>query len=121
MRFAARSTSSAPVTTRRRLRSLRHFSASASSRQDAGTSGNDSRCTDAAAGSRASHASSAVKHSIGASQVTVQRNRWSSTVRQALARQRGIRIAIERVLADVEIERRQVDVMNALSAAKMRL
>ena len=84
MRLAARSISSAPVTTRRTLRTLRHFSASASSRQAAGTSGNSSRCTEVAAGSRASQASSAVKQSIGASQVTVQRNSWSSTVRQAL-------------------------------------
>ena len=62
-----------------------------------------------AAGSRASHASSAVKQSIGASQVTVARNRWSSTVRHALRVDRRIRVAIERVLADIEIERRQID------------
>src|ERR1700733_131729 len=84
MRFAARSISSAPVTTRRRLRSRSHFFAKASSRQDDGTLGKVSRWTDIAAGSRASHASSAVKQSIGASQVTVQQNKWSSTVRQAL-------------------------------------
>src|SRR6185437_1565111 len=46
MRFCARSISSAPVTTRRTMRTLRHFSASLSSRQAAGTSGNNSRCTD---------------------------------------------------------------------------
>ena len=85
MRFPARSISSAPVITRRTLRTLRHFSASASSRQAAGTCGNSSRCTEPSAlGWRASHASSAVNGSIGASQVTVARNSWSSTVRHAL-------------------------------------
>src|SRR5262249_35255300 len=47
MRLAARSISSAPVTTRRTMRTLRHFSASASSRPAAGISGNCSRCTEA--------------------------------------------------------------------------
>ena len=56
-----------------------------------------------------SQASSAVKHSIGASQVTVQRNSWSITVSAALRVGDEIGIAIERVLADVEIERREVD------------
>ncbi len=45
----ARAISSAPVTTRRTVRTLRHFSASASSRQAAGTSGNVSRCTEPSA------------------------------------------------------------------------
>ena len=50
-----------------------------------------------------------MKHSIGASHVTVQRNSWSITVSAALRVSRRIRIAIERVLADVEVERREVD------------
>ena len=49
-----------------------------------------------------------MKHSIGASQVTVQRNSWSIDGERGLARLRRDRIAIERVLADVEIERREV-------------
>ena len=44
--LAARSISSAPVTTRRTRLIFSHFSASASSRQDLGTSGNSSRCTE---------------------------------------------------------------------------
>ncbi len=77
MRLPARSISIAPVTTRRTWRTLRHFSASASLRQAAGMSGNSSRCTERVLRirSRASQASSAVNGSIGASQVTVARNR----------------------------------------------
>ena len=108
--LCARSISSAPVTTRRTRRTLRHFSASASSRQDAGISGNsfemhrDASSPDSAR----SHASSAVKDSIGASQVTVQRNSLVDHGERGLARRRRDRIAVERVLADVEIERREV-------------
>ena len=110
MRLPARSISSAPVTTRRTWRTLRHFSASASSRQAAGTSGNSLEMHRGVvdADSARSQASSAVKHSIGASQVTVQRNSWSITVSAALRVTRRDRIAVERVLADVEIERREV-------------
>src|SRR5262249_36373698 len=46
MRFCARSVSSAPVTTRRTSRTLRHFSASASLRHCVGTGGKLSRCTE---------------------------------------------------------------------------
>ena len=46
MRLAARSISSAPVTTDRTRRILSHFSASVSSFQAAGSRGNSSRCTE---------------------------------------------------------------------------
>ena len=65
-------------------------------------------------GKRASHTSSQVKHRIGANQVTRQWKSWSKTVRQARRRSDAIRIAIERVLADIEIEGRQIDVHEIL-------
>ncbi len=90
-------------------RTLSHFSASASSRHSAGMSGNSRRCTlSSRDGKRVSQASSAVKHRIGASQAVRHENSWSSTVRAARRRTESVRIAIERVLADVEIEGRQV-------------
>ena len=46
MRLAARSISSAPVTTRRILRTVRHFAASASSLQSAAIGGKTCMCTD---------------------------------------------------------------------------
>src|SRR6266851_2702261 len=49
MFLAARSTSSAPVTTRRTLRMVSHFAASASSRNVSKLSGNSVRCTDGSA------------------------------------------------------------------------
>src|SRR5882724_2309796 len=49
MFLAARSTSSAPVTTRRTLRMVSHFAASASSRNASKLSGNSVRCTDGSA------------------------------------------------------------------------
>src|SRR5712664_725788 len=49
MFLAARSTSSAPVTTRRTLRMVSHFAASASSRNASKLSGNSARCTDGSA------------------------------------------------------------------------
>ena len=110
MRFSRRSTSSAPVTTLRTARIFRHFSASASSRHSAGTSGNCSRWTETAAGLRESQASSAVKGSIGASQVTRQSNSLRMTARLARRRRRRRRVAIERVLADIEVEGRQLDI-----------
>src|SRR3984893_5845034 len=83
--FPARSSSSAPVTTRRRSRNTRHRSSSASSHQSAGTSGNSSRWTlrPGASPCRASHASSAVKQMTGASQRVRQSKQRSSTVRTA--------------------------------------
>ena len=100
-----RSISSAPVTTRRTARTFRHFSASASSRQSPGISGNCRRCTESfSPGKRFSHASSMVKQSIGASQAVSAPNTMSSTVERRAARRAVVRIAIERVLADVEIE-----------------
>ena len=108
MRLAARSSSSAPVTTRRKLRSLRHFSASASSRQAAGTSGNgfevNRGCRRIARqprflGGEAQHRR---EPSHRAAEQLIEHGE------AGFARQRGIRIAIERVLADIEIERRQI-------------
>ena len=84
IRLLARSISSAPVTTRRTRLISFHTFASASSRHAGGIAGNGSRWTEAAPGNRDCQASSAVKHSIGASQVTMARKTWSSTVRQAL-------------------------------------
>src|SRR5712664_408912 len=49
MFLAARSTSSAPVTTRRTLRMVSHFAASASSRNASKPPGNSTRCTDGSA------------------------------------------------------------------------
>ena len=57
---------------------------------------------------RASQASSAVKQITGASQRTRQSKHRSSTVRTARRRTSSGRIAIEPVLADVEIEGRQI-------------
>src|SRR6516165_5529093 len=71
-RFAPRSSSSAPVTTRRRSRNTAQRSPSASSRQPVGTSAKSSRWTlrPGVSPCRASHASSAVKQITGASQRT---------------------------------------------------
>ena len=109
MRFPARSISSAPVTTRRTLRTLRHFSASASSRQDAGSSGNNSRCTEPSVrriarepgllGGERQHGRQPGHR--GAKQLIEHGQ-------ARLAGHRGDRIAVERVLADVEVERRKV-------------
>src|SRR6266446_8939244 len=83
--FAARSSSSAPVTTRRRSRSTCHRCSRAWSRHSAGTSGSSSRwmLRPGASPCRASHASSAVKQMTGASQRARQSKQRSSTVRTA--------------------------------------
>src|SRR5229473_3922276 len=85
MRFAARSTSRAPVTTRRTSRSSAQRAPSAGSCQALGTSRNNSRWTLCPGTSpwRASQASSEVKARIGASQRTRQSKVRSSTVRVA--------------------------------------
>src|SRR6516162_307192 len=84
-RFAPRSSSSAPVTTRRRSRNVAQRSPSASSSQPAGTSVNSSRwiLRPGTSPSRVSQASSAVKQMIGASQRARQSKQRSSTVRAA--------------------------------------
>ena len=89
MRLSRRSTSSAPVTTRRARRMPSHFAARAASCQSRGVSGKSTRWTELSSpGKRASQTSSMVKGSIGASQVTRRWNRASSTVRAA--RRRGL-------------------------------
>ncbi len=83
-----RASSRLAVTACRLRRISRQRNPSASPRQDAGSVGNSRRCTLSASPKRAPQASSAVKHSTGASQVVRQRCRWSSTVRAA--RRRGL-------------------------------
>ena len=84
MRLAARSSSSAPVTTRRTSRTRSHFLASSSLRQAGSSSGKVSRWTEPSRpGSRASHASSAVNDRIGASQATSALKISSMTVSAA--------------------------------------
>ena len=110
MRLAARSTSSAPVTTRRTRRTLRHFSASLSSRQVFGTSGNSSRCTEPSRARIAREPRFLRRErqhrrepGHGAAEHLVEHGQ------AGLAGRRGIGVAVERVLAHVEIERRQID------------
>ena len=57
----------------------------------------------------ASQASSAVKHSIGASQRHRAAEQLIEHGEAGLARRATNRIAIERILADIEIERRKID------------
>ncbi len=93
-----------------RAGSRAHFSASASSRHAAGVSGKSTRCTELSSpGNRSSQTSSIVKTRIGASHVVSRWNRMSSTVRAARRWSRSAGVAVERVLADVEVERRQLD------------
>ena len=70
----------------------------------AGITGHSSRCTDPASGKRVPHTSSLVNTSTGASQRTSAWNRVSSTVRYARRFVERRRVAIEAVLADIEIE-----------------
>ena len=85
MRLAARSSSSAPVTTRRTLRMISHFAASASSRNGCRPSGNSVRCTDgSASGLYRRHASSVVNDSTGASHFRIASQIISMAVRAAL-------------------------------------
>ena len=80
MRLAARSTSRAPVTTRRTRRTFAQRSASAGSRHAAGVSRKVWRWTEPVSeGFRASHASSAVKARIGASQTGTRAKAASMT------------------------------------------
>ena len=58
---------------------------------------------------RASQASSAVKQVIGASQAVRKENSSAITVRAARRRKRIGRVAVDRVLADVEVEGREID------------
>ena len=100
----------APVTANRRARIVSHLRASASSRHSAGIAGKSSRWTERLSGSREAQASSAVKTSTGASH-TVAARKMCSIASSALEapRARG-RVAIERVLADVEVKGGQVRV-----------
>ena len=85
MFLAARSSSSAPVTTRRTSRMVSHFAASASSRNCSKPSGNSVRCTDgSASGWYIRHASSVVKLSTGASQRRIASQMMSIAVSAAL-------------------------------------
>ena len=85
--FSARATSSAAVAWPRSARICAQRSPSAGSSQASGTATNCSRwMLPSSEGKRASHASSAVKHSTGASQAVSARCRWSSTVRTARRR-----------------------------------
>ena len=110
MRLCARSISSAPVTTRRTVRTLRHFSASASLRHSAGTVRKQLEMHRAVLRRIARQ-----PRLLGGERQHRRepRHRAAEQVvdhRQAgAARQRRDRIAIERVLADVEIEGREVD------------
>src|ERR1700751_4878053 len=85
MRLAARSISSAPVTTRRTARIVSHFAASASSRKSARPSGKVSKCTDGGpCGRYMNQASSAVKLMMGASHLKIASQRISTVVSAAL-------------------------------------
>ena len=111
MRLSRRSTSSAPVTTRRTRRmSLPLRGRAAASSQSAGVSGKSTRWTELSSpGKRSSQTSSMVKGRIGASQVDEPvEERVEHGARGAAARAVG-GVAVERVLADVEVEGREVD------------
>ena len=111
MRFAARSTSSAPVTTRRRSRSSSQRAASAGSRQAAGTSAKQFEM-DAAARRVAVPREPGLLGGEAQDRREPARQAVEGAVhhgpRRAPRRVVG-RVAIEPVLADVEIERRQID------------
>jgi hypothetical protein len=109
MVFSRRSISSAPVTTRRTSRTFSHFSAPAPSRQSAGSVGNSRRCTDGLArvrSSQALHGEDEDRREPG--------GEASNTLLEHGERRRGAdrrdRVAVERVLADVEVEGREVDI-----------
>ena len=109
MRPSFRSISSAPVTTRRTARTFRHFSASASSRQSAGMLGELPKMH------RALVAGEAVEpgllHGEAEHRGKPGGERAEQTVehgQRRAPRQAVVRIAIERVLADVEIEGREI-------------
>src|SRR5579871_3029426 len=83
--LAARSSSSAPVTTRLTSRMVLHFAASFSSRNDSKPSGNNVRCTDALSfGLYMPQASSEVKLRIGASHFRIASQMMSIAVSAAL-------------------------------------
>src|SRR5581483_8865024 len=83
--FAARSSSSAPVTTRRTSRMVSHFVDNASSRKPERSSGKVSKCTECElSGLYMNHASSAVKLMIGASHFRIASQRRSTVVSAAL-------------------------------------
>ena len=110
-----RSSSSMPVAVARVARSAAQRSASASSRHSAGSTGKSCRCTlSVSLGKRDSQASSAVKASTGASQAQRQRCSTSSTVRALRRRWLSGRVAVQRVLADVEVEGREVGAAEAV-------
>src|ERR1700753_586540 len=76
--LAARSSSSAPVTTRRTSRMVSHFFASGASRNLSKPSGNSVRCTEALSlGLYIAQASSQVKERIGASHFRIASQRMS--------------------------------------------
>src|ERR1700758_4203144 len=84
MVFAARSSSSAPVTTRRTLRIVSHFAASLSSRNSVRLNGKVNRCTDGQSpGQYIAHASSQVKLRIGASHFRIASQSTSIVVSAA--------------------------------------
>ena len=115
MRFSARSSSSAPVTTRRRSRTVFHLSPSAASSQRVGDRGIER--ADARSRPRRparpwgahSQASSAVKQVIGASHAVRKREQLGHHRARGAPAQRLGRVAVDRVLADVEIEGREID------------
>ena len=83
--LAARSSSSAPVTTRRTSRMVSHFFASFSSRNFSKPSGNSVRCTEGLSfGLYIAQASSQVKLRIGASHFRIASQRMSIVVSAAL-------------------------------------
>src|SRR3954470_19076782 len=85
MFLAARSSSSAPVTTRRTLRIASHFAASLSSRRLSRSSGNCVRCTEgSASGLYMRQAYSAVKLRIGDSHFRIELHNRSIVVSAAL-------------------------------------
>src|SRR3569833_4596142 len=85
MFLAARSSSSAPVTTRRTLRIVSHFAASLSARKPSRSTGNSGRCTDGSASGRyMRQPSSEVKLRIGASHFRIEVHNKSIVVSAAL-------------------------------------
>ena len=92
----------------RAIRGFRPLAASASSRHSAGTSGKTCKWTLPSSPKRAPQASSAVNTKVGASQVHRQRCSASSTVLAARRRRLSGAVAVDRVLAHVEVERREV-------------
>ncbi len=97
-----------PVTTRRARRTCSHFAASASSRQSAGVSGKSCRWTEASSPGKPLqpdllHGEHQDRRQPGGQAVEQQ---VQHRARGAAAG--GVAVAVERVLADVEVERREV-------------